>query len=282
MPTELEALIAAVGTGARYRAISPMLVEAVARAELPKRRSQKEAVKAVRSKLHQVVGVFLESTFDASLALGDLRACTGDEAARRRCCRTLMEGHTSMRERLPLLETFYERIFRHLGAIHSVLDLGCGLNPLAIPWMPLAAGCAYHAFDVHGDLVNFLTAALPLLGVAGSAHLADLTHDVIEQPADLALLLKCLPSLEQLDRAAGARLLRSLQVKHMVVSFPVRSLGGRQKGMLAGYEAHFRQLVSDHPWQVERLEFPTELVFVITTDAPAGSAAPFLPPQQVW
>jgi 16S rRNA (guanine(1405)-N(7))-methyltransferase len=88
---------------------------------------------------------------------------------------------------------------------------------------------------------------------------------VIDRPADLALLLKLLPTLERLDRTAGARLLARLNVRHMVVSFPIRSLGGREKGMRTAYEARFRDTIADRPWQVERLEFPTELVFVVAT-----------------
>ena len=202
---------------------------------------------------------------DGAQALAALRTAAGDPAAFRRQCRSLMECHASTRERLPVLDAFYAAILNRLAPVHSVLDLGCGLNPLAIPWMPLAGDCIYHAYDAHADLIQFLTAALPLTGIEGSAHLVDLTQDIPDQTADLALVLKCLPSLEQLDRAAGARLLTTLRVKHMVVSFPVWSLGGRQKGMRATYAAHFQQIVAGQSWRVEELEFPTELVYVVTT-----------------
>jgi 16S rRNA (guanine(1405)-N(7))-methyltransferase len=262
---ELETLIAEVCSSARYRAISPPFVRTVAQAELAKRRSHKETLKAIKSKLHQVAGVFLDGKMEYAAALSALAAASGDDVALRRCCATLMAAHASTRERLSFLAPFYQRIFAHLGPIRSVLDLGCGLNPLAIPWMPLAADAVYHAYDVHGDLVQFLAAALNMLGVAGTAQLGDLMQDMIDQPADLAFLLKLLPTLEQLDRTAGARVLARLNVQHMVVSFPIRSLGGREKGMRITYETHFRHMIADRPWQVERLEFPTELVFVVTT-----------------
>jgi 16S rRNA (guanine(1405)-N(7))-methyltransferase len=261
---DLEALIAEVCTSARYRAISPALVRTVAQAELAKRRGHKETLKAVKSMLHQVVGVFFDAKVEYAAALNALRD-GGDDEDQRRCCATLMAAHASTRERLPFLASFYQRIFAQLGPVQTVLDLGCGLNPLAIPWMPLAADAVYHAYDVHDDLVQFLGQALPLLGVAGTARHCDLTQDVIDRPADLALLLKLLPTLERLDRAAGARLLARLNVRHMVVSFPIRSLGGREKGMRTAYEARFRDTIADRPWQVERLEFPTELVFVVAT-----------------
>jgi 16S rRNA (guanine(1405)-N(7))-methyltransferase len=267
MSADLEALIAGVRSSAKYRALSPALVQAVAEVELGKRRSARETLKAVRSKLHQVAGGFLAGGLDYERTLAALRSNADDQEALRRCCAALMAGHASTRERLPILGPLYERLFARLGPVGSILDLGCGLNPLAIPWMPLASGCTYHAYDVQTDLVDFLDAALPVLGVTGGAHLADLTQETIDRPADLALALKVLPSLEQLDRRAGARLLEALHVNHVVVSFPARSLGGREKGMLANYEARFRRLIAGRPWPVERLDFPTELVFIATTGA---------------
>ena len=264
MNPELEALVAEVCSSARYRAISPAVVRTLAQGELAKRRSHKETLKAIKSKLHQVVGVFLDGKVEYAAALSALAARRNDEDLRHTCTK-LMAAHASARERLPFLAPFYQRIFAQLGPVRRVLDLGCGLNPLAIPWMPLAADAVYHAYDVHGDLVQFLAAALPLLGVAGTARLSDLAQDVIDQPADLALLLKLLPTLEQLDRTAGDRLLTRLNARHIVVSFPIRSLGGREKGMRTTYETRFRHMIADRPWQVERLEFPTELVFVVTT-----------------
>jgi 16S rRNA (guanine(1405)-N(7))-methyltransferase len=81
---------------------------------------------------------------------------------------------------------------------------------------------------------------------------------------DVAFLLKAVPCLEQMDRHAGATLLDAAPARHVLVSFPVHSLGGRQKGMPAHYEAHLRELVADRPWEVRRFEFTTELAFLIT------------------
>jgi 16S rRNA (guanine(1405)-N(7))-methyltransferase len=72
------------------------------------------------------------------------------------------------------------------------------------------------------------------------------------------------PCLEQVDKSAGQRLLDTLDTAHLLVSFPVHSLGGRSKGMAATYTAHFRQLVAGRGWRIERFEFATELVFRIS------------------
>ncbi len=87
--------------------------------------------------------------------------------------------------------------------------------------------------------------------------------------ADLALLLKAIPCLEQVDKEAGRRLLDQVRADYLLVSFPVHSLGGRSKGMPATYEEHFRNLVADKPWSVQTFHFATELAFLAATHQPS-------------
>jgi 16S rRNA (guanine(1405)-N(7))-methyltransferase len=184
----------------------------------------------------------------------------------KQACRKIMAHHASTRERLPILDEFYGAIFEELPPARSVVDVACGLNPLAITWMSLAPGAEYFAFDIYSDMMAFLSEFMALVGVRGHAE----TRDVIAQPptveADVALVLKAIPCLEQIDRSAGRRLLDSLNARHMIVSFPVASLGGRKKGMTANYEARFWELAVDRNWSVRKLVFKTELVFVVTNN----------------
>ncbi len=84
-----------------------------------------------------------------------------------------------------------------------------------------------------------------------------------QQPVQVALLLKTIPCLEQVEKEIGLRLLAGIQAAHILVSFPAHSLGGRSKGMVHNYEAHFREMVSGQMWKIQRFEFPGELAFLI-------------------
>jgi hypothetical protein len=75
-------------------------------------------------------------------------------------------------------------------------------------------------------------------------------------PFDVALLLKIVPCLTQLDKAIGARLLDAVTARVLIVSFPAQSLGGRRKGMVATYAAQMEALLAGRAWPVERFEFP--------------------------
>jgi 16S rRNA (guanine(1405)-N(7))-methyltransferase len=184
-----------------------------------------------------------------------------DRSALRTTCVEIMRHHASTRERLPILADFYTTILADLPPIHSILDLACGLNPLSIPWMPLAANARYHACDIYQNQVDFLNHVLAVLGVQGEASVCDLLHGCPTQTADVALLLKAIPCLEQVDKQIAPRLLSAIQAPVLIVSFPVHSLGGRQKGMLTNYERHLYELTTGQPWRIEQFQFATELVF---------------------
>jgi 16S rRNA (guanine(1405)-N(7))-methyltransferase len=260
----LEKLISAVQANPKYRAITPALVRRICAIELAKGRDYREAIKAVRNKLHQIGGAFLESGADFprwSAILSTLPP--GDTPALRDFCRTIMAHHASTRERLPILEHIFTETLAPLAPVASVLDLACGLNPLAIPWMPLADQAPYLACDIYEDLTVFLSRFLAHLGRPGGAEVCDLVESTPAYPVQLALLLKAIPCLEQIDKEIARRLLESIPARHILVSFPAHSLGGRSKGMPENYTSHFSELVTGRPWTIHRYQFPGELVFRI-------------------
>ena len=264
---ELDALVAAIRGSKKYAHIGEDTLRNVGRIELGKRRNLKEAIQETRNKLHQIGGAYQEPMRYAAW-LEDLRAAP-DAASQQASLRRIMQHHASTRERLPILAEFYRTLFQTIGEVHSVLDIACGLNPLAIPWMPLSAPIEYHALDIYEDMMAFIGQCLPLLGVAGTAQTCDVVASAsneaspLRRPVDVALVLKTLPVLEQVDKRIGPALLDILHAKHLVVSFPIQSLGGKRKGMSQNYAAHFADLMAGRSWPVQRLEFENELVFVV-------------------
>ncbi|MFN8504593.1 16S rRNA methyltransferase [Kouleothrix sp.] len=259
----LDELVASVRASAKYQAVSEDLIRAVGRRELAARGSLKEALKATKNKLHQVAGAYLDARPDYDGWLELLAAQRGQGAGFRAACAQIMRHHASTRERLPIVEAFYRELFAALPPPRSVLDVACGLNPLARPWMPLPDGTAYYACDLYADMVAFLNGFFGLAGVPGQAAQCDLLAGAPRVSADVALALKVLPPLEQLGKDAGRDLLRALDAPRIVVSFPTHSLGGRGKGMAASYDARFRALAAAEGWPIERFEFAGELVFIV-------------------
>jgi 16S rRNA (guanine(1405)-N(7))-methyltransferase len=280
----LDQLVAAVQASARYRSVAEPLIRRLGERELAKRRSLKEAIKATKNKLHQVAGAYLdEPRYDAWLS--ELRTAWEDdgaatdalatmEARRQAALRQVMARHASTRERLPILDQYYAQTLAGLGPIRSVLDLACGLNPLALRWLPLADDAEYVACDIYGDMMAFLGGYFALETAHGRPGLRGLaeTRDALAAPpqrhAELALILKAIPCLEQIDKSAGERLLRATRAEHLLISFPAHSLGGRSKGMVENYEARFHELMEQTGIgaraTITRFQFTTELAFLIS------------------
>jgi 16S rRNA (guanine(1405)-N(7))-methyltransferase len=262
----LDELVAAVLAGGRYKYIQPDLARRIGAQELAKGRSLKDAVKETRGKLHQVGGAYQETAPDYARLKGELAALSRelDDPAARDFCRRVMRLHASTRERLAYLDAFYSEALASIAPLHRLTDLACGLNPLALAWMPLARDVEINTCDIYADMADFLNTFFVHFGVNGHCDVLDLTAQLPEQPAQVAFLLKTLPCLEQLDKGIGARLLEGIRAEHLLVSFPARSLGGRSKGMVQNYEAHFRELLGVRPWRVQRWEVRTELVFLVS------------------
>jgi 16S rRNA (guanine(1405)-N(7))-methyltransferase len=261
----VEDVIRQAATSDAYRDIHPDVIRRIAENEARKGYKSRELVKSIRSKLHQVGGAYLPEMFNPQRFSAELtplpHELTSPEI--QSFCRKKMENHASTKERLPFVEHFFHDTLGDLPPIRSVIDLACGLTPLSIPWMPLAADAHYTALDMYTSLANALAVFFEHTGMHGDALCSDVITQPLQNPVDVALLLKTLPCLEQQQKGAGQAILDRIQARHILVSYPLRSLGGNRKGMGATYEADFNALAVGKDWQVKRFEFPNELAFRI-------------------
>jgi len=261
---DVDEIVCAVLAARKYHAVCPDTVRRIAEGELIKRGSVPKALKGTKSRLHQVYSAF-EGAIDYGEAHRRLKTAydTGSGSAIRDACRRVLRLHSSTRERLPILDTFYPEIWGMTGIPNILIDLGCGLNPLALPWMSLPHGARYYAYDIDAPRIEFLNRYFSLIGSPPLAAWQDVLCRPPETEADVALLLKTSPTLERQEKKGTLRLLQALKAPAVVVSFSVKSLGGKHKGMAAHYERQFLSTVADESWQVTKLAFETELVFVV-------------------
>jgi len=293
----VEQIAAEVRRGRKYRGVCEETVRRIAAEQWAKqggsgqsgKRALKAAIKATRARLHQVYAAY-ESPVDYERAIRDLEAAyagppasaEGEREPAQWVCRRLLALHASTRERLPVLDRFYDELWAHTGVPGVLLDLACGLNPLSAPWMGLPATAVYHGYDIDAARVAFLQRVLPLTGLDAHVHLQDVLCQPPTEAGDVALLMKSSACLERQQAGATLALLDALQARHVVVTFPVRSLGkraagsGRRPGMAVHYEQTFRAQITGRPWPVARLLFENELVFIVdksgNTEAHRGGA----------
>ena len=223
----------------------------------------KEAEKRARNILHQVWALYYGRNPGFEKILSKIQQDVVGAKPAKEIVTPILALQSSTKERIPLLDTFYQQIFVITGVPETIIDHGCGLNPLTFYWMGLSPTAKYYGYDIDENQINFLQASLGLLNnkqvVVG---LGDALTDRFPQ-ADVVFMLKLLPPLEQQGKGLGLMAMESQQCRYLVVSYPTRSLSGWKRKMADFYEQQFYGLVKGKPWQVEKLLFDSELVFVI-------------------
>jgi 16S rRNA (guanine(1405)-N(7))-methyltransferase len=261
--SQLDAVIAEICRNVNYARMDEGIIRKVAMQEMAKRKNKKEAVKAARSKLHQIGTVYLDSPkalqFDLAHLTSDQQQ---DIAFQKEWVAPYLQNHASTQERFDFVEDFYEQIFAELPEIKRITDLACGMNPLFRPWMPISTDVMYTACDIFRDGIDLINGFFDAFGYQGKAHICDLTSQVPDCSGQVVFLLKTLPCLEQVEKGIGARILSQIKADVLVVSFPSRSLGGRNVGMQQHYEAYLNDILDD-AWQVKTLDFINETVYVL-------------------
>ncbi|OJX38103.1 MAG: hypothetical protein BGO78_08725 [Chloroflexi bacterium 44-23] len=265
MKENLELLIQEVQRNSKYRHIDRQLIENVAILETAKGRSFKDSVKAVRNKLHQIANAYQPTSISYTKIIEKMISLPTDlkHPSVRTFCQETMRLHTSTRERLPELETFFLTSLGSMAPITSLLDVACGLNPLALAWMPTTPDVRVYACDVFGDQIDFLNRFFTYFGINGQAFSCDLTQTIPEIEVDVTFILKTIPCLEQIDKNIAPRLLANIKSKNLLVSFPTRSLAGQGKGMRQNYNQHFQEIVNGHNWRISQFSFSNEEAYLI-------------------
>lgn len=260
--TAVEAVVTAVKQSKKYRDTSEETIRQLAVEAVATHKKPKPAEKAVRRRLHSIMAPYLGDPDYAAAGrhLNDVFVA-GDEAAIRTACAELMHAHLSTRERLPILDTFYRDIFTVTGPPGRLLDIACGLNPLAFPWMGLPVlGTDFVAYDIHEPRVTFLNHYFILQGLPPLAFVKDVALHAPTESGDVALFLKEMPRFERNYPGRGRALLDAIDAHWLVVSFPTISThGGRN--LTNRYRDFFHQIIDGSGWPVTELLFDTELVF---------------------
>ena len=261
----LQSLVDEVRSSAKYAMLSRELVEQIAREELKNQGNPAKALKSTRTRLHRLAGAFLSQRTDYAKWLDLLKEQPSySTPEHQETLKRIMLLHASTQERMPFLERVYTDLFALFPKPESILDLACGLNPLAIPWMPIANDIPYLACDIVLPMLNFLKQYFAIFRPKTTITACNISNTLPEGDFDLVMLLKTMPLIAQMDKNAPARFLNTLRFKHLILSYPLKSLGKHQKGMEKTYRAQFETLIAYKPYNVQEYSLPNELFFIIS------------------
>jgi len=262
--SELQALIAQLRAGRNVKdlGLPEETLRDILSLELSRYKKPAEALKSARAKLHNVMAPYL-GDLDYSCATRELQDAfeSSDTEAVKNICQSFLEQHDSTRERLAYLEDFYRGIFSVCGQPECVLDLACGLNPFALPWMGLTTSSRYYACDIHPARIELINKFLRL---SGREPLAEVRDILVRPPgieADAAFLFKEAHRLEKRQKGCNRVLWASLRAKYLFVSLPRRSLDG-QRDLRERMRALVVASLNENDWAAwGELDFPGETVY---------------------
>ncbi len=262
-----ETVVKGLRESAKYRHLCTDTLRRIAEWSLDRHPREKDALKAAKRKLHQVYAAYLQAPdFDQIDALlDDIGPGSADLSDNRirSLCREILASHVSSAERLGFIDRVYDDLFTRTGRPASVLDVACGLNPFSLPWMQLQPATPYRCIDIDSRQIDVANRFLRQYRPNASAACQDVLADNRSIEADIVLLLKAVPCLEQQVPGSAAAILDRIEARHVIISFPSQSLGGTDRGMRGHYSGVVEKLCSQSDWLSECIHYPTESFYLL-------------------
>ena len=175
----------------------------------PKQR--KLVTKEIRSQLRKLTGQYQKSSKKRVQFLDQNKI------------QELLKTHSSTAERL----SFYPKLKKIISSlqIKSILDLACGLNPLALATKEIT----YHASDIKQSELDLIKTYFKKHNIRGTTFSLDIR--LIEKAAlpktDLCLLFKVLDIIEDKGHKLAEKIIQSVPAKYILISFPTKKLSGK-------------------------------------------------------
>jgi len=262
-----EELVKKIAASKKYKGVYLKTIARIVE-DCARKYQEKQIEKKAKNLLHQVWGAYFSTPLNFKKLFEKFEQTTkivGGPTSHnlKKAVLPLLQIQSSIEERIPILDDFYKEIFKITGKPKTIVDLGSGLNPLTFLWMDLAKDAQYFAFDIDKNQAEFLKSVFKNLNINQvKINLGDILIDEFPE-TDIAFFLKVLPPLERQLKGSSLKALQKQNSKFLVVSFPTKSISGKQKGMVDFYTKWFQDLIKDQQWKTEKILFKSELVFII-------------------
>ncbi len=167
----------------------------------------------------------------------------------------LLKTHSSTSERLEFYPSIKDKI--HNLGIKSILDLGCGLNPIALASPDLI----YFASDIKEDELSLIEQFFKENKINGKTFAFDLRKPLVNLPkTDLCILFKVLDVIDKKHKLSE-KIILSLPSKYLLVSFSTKKLSG--KSMNHPQRKWFESILSRNKLNFESFSISNEIFYLI-------------------
>jgi len=206
---------------------------------------QKQLIKLVRADLRNLVGQY------------QISAKKRKQLIEKKNWQGLLNTHTSTKERLETdAYTQIKNIIKQHN-IKSILDLGCGLNPLVLATPNLY----YTAIDITKDELNIINQFFKENKIQGKT----ISQNIIKQhkfpKADICLIFKVFDIIENKTHKIAEKIILSLNCKHILISFPTKKLSG--KPMNFPKRLWLEKMLTHHNLKYSTFQTQNEIFYLI-------------------
>ncbi|MEC8221002.1 MAG: hypothetical protein VX028_02920, partial [Nanoarchaeota archaeon] len=226
------------------------------KSKIHKSKKFKELVKAIREELGVLYGSYHTSQFSKKEKYLE----------ENKDVETLITLHKSSHERKEYYYQIYSKIFSWYQPTHGIADLACGLNPLSYSEIENKE-LKYFVSDLNPKDMEFLQEFFNQNQIKGKAIAYDITkQQYLEEEefkqCDVVFFFKALDSFETIKKNISKEILQNLPQRHIVVSFPTKSLGSK-KEVKSEKRNWLRNFMKLRDWTWEEFEVDNELFFLI-------------------
>ena len=260
---EVNELVEEIAKSKKYANLSRDIIERVCAESAVKYKKKKAALSEVKKEFHIVYESFLTPNCQ-NIAKEKIMGYEGEDIlADRKFCLELLPLHISTKERVGVEKEIYSFISQCIVPDGILSDVGCGFNPLALPFMEKRPG-RYFAYEISRDTFDVLNVYFRKARMDGyTASILDAVQGVPSGYSDLLLALKLLPLLQQQKKGRAMEFLSEASFGTAVVSFPTKSMAGRNKGMEAYYTAFLEDNLPENILIADRRVIYNELFYVL-------------------
>lgn len=236
----------------------------------------KSLIKKVRSKLRKAYGVFqVQTKKDRWLLLEELKIALSRKhnlEATKDIHLELLRTHLSTKERMMFYDDIYSKIWSITGKPRTLIDIGCGINPMSYPFMGIKK-LDYYASELNFQDVRFLNSYFDIMekfGLDGKAIQQDL-RDIATNPelfkafprCDVCFMFKLFDSVKVLgkNKRMEETAIEKAPAKYIVMSFATKTMGARS--MSVTKRDWLEKICQRHKWDFEKFDVENEVFYVI-------------------
>ena len=259
----LQYIIEKVKSDRKYSAIGlpDATIEDIAQQELTRHPKVEVALNNTKAILHNVVAPYLDDVdYPQAKKQVEEAFALGNEEAIRQTALKILEQHESTRERLPYLEQFYEVIRTVCRPLSIIIDLACGLNPLALPFMGMTELVRYYAYDIHQPRVELINQFFKGWGLEPLAEVRDVLVHPPQIQADAAFLFKEAHRMEKRRKGSSRDLIKVISARVVFISLPTRSLD-RRRNLSSRMERLVKEIFANLEGDTGREDFAEETLY---------------------